>query len=184
MGGKFYDPLVGRDLLFGILFGLLYCLLIAALEFTSVHLGETPPGDFSLDNLLGARSAVGLIPGHLYYTLTSAPGFFFMIFLLRAALLWTVAKALPTDHPYLYAIFFILVYGIIVVILMRFGLFALAVTIYFIDTTNQELLTTDIFSWYGFNSLLMLALIAGFAYLGFRMALGKRKLVDEALLQN
>ena len=195
LGGKFYDPLVGRDLLFGILFGLLYCLLIAALEFTSIHLGEAPSGDYSLDNLLGARSVVGLILGHLYYTLTSAPGFFFMIFLLRVVLrkqwlaasafvlFWTVAKALPTDHPYLYGMFYMLVYGIIVVILMRFGLFALAVTIYFIDTTNQELLTTDVFSWYGFSSLLMLALIAGFAYLGFRMALGKRKLMDESLLQ-
>ncbi len=196
LSGKFYDPLVGRDLLFGILFGLLYCLLIVALEFTSVHLGEAPPGDFTLDNLLGARAVAGLILGHLFNTLTTAPGFFFMIFLLRVALrkqwlaasafvlFWTVAKSLPTDHPYLYGIFFALIFGIVVVILMRFGLFALAVTIYFIDTTNNELFTTDVFSWYGASSLVMLALIVGLAYLGFRMALGKRKLVDETLLQN
>jgi hypothetical protein len=76
------------------------------------------------------------------------------------------------------------IYGLIVTIMLRFGLFALVVTVFLIDWVNQTLLTDDLGSWYGLSSLVVLLLIGGLTAYGFWTSLGSRKLLDEAALGN
>jgi hypothetical protein len=133
------------------------------------------------------------ILNHIYSSLTTGPGFFLMIFLLRAllrkqwlaaaafVLLWTIAKTPQNDAAvWLVAPFWIVIYGIIVVILMRFGLFALVVTLFLIDWVHQTLLTTDLGAWYAQSSIVTLVVLGGMALYGFWLSLGSRQLAGRS----
>jgi hypothetical protein len=189
LSGQFRDPMVGRDLLFGVLFGLAYCLF---LDGTNSY-DFSPDGNFTVSNLLGMRYIVYGILNHIYSSLTTGPGFFLMIFLLRAllrkqwlaaaafVLLWTIAKTPQNDAAvWLVAPFWIVIYGIIVVILMRFGLFALVVTLFLIDWVHQTLLTTDLGAWYAQSSIVTLVVLGGMALYGFWLSLGSRQLAGRS----
>src|SRR5580704_6204285 len=79
LGGRFRDPMVGRDLLFGTLFGVAYAVLI--LSFNLIDPG--PGRDLQAPNLMGGRAIVFGIMQHLFATLATSTQFFLMIFLLR-----------------------------------------------------------------------------------------------------
>jgi serine/threonine-protein kinase len=190
---RFNDPLVGRDLLFGVLFGMGYCLLIAAYEAWGIRLGDPPADDFSLSNLLGGRWVAWKILAVLLSAFTSGPAFFFVIFLLRALLrkLWLAAPAFVLLYSatkvigsggniFVNAAFWILIFSLVVVILIRFGLFATVVTLFVIDTLIQTLHTTDFTAWYGTSSLALLLLVGGMALYGFKLSLGGRSLLADA----
>jgi hypothetical protein len=192
LSGRFRDPLIGRDLLFAVLFGLAYCLLIVAFE----GLDHEPSGDFRLSNLLGGRMIAQGILSHVFSGLVSGPEFFLMIFLLRVVLrkqwlaaaafvaIWTLVQ-LPQNGgvAWVRGLFFILIYSLIVIILLRFGLFALVVTVFLIDWINQTLLTADFSAWYGLSSLVVLLLIGAMTAYGFWTSLGGRSLLAEAVLE-
>jgi serine/threonine-protein kinase len=192
MDRRFNDPLVGRDLMLGVLFGMGYCLVIAGYEAAAVHFGDAPSTDFSYSNLLGGRWVAWKILAVLLSALTSGPAFFFAIFLLRALLrkLWLAGAAfvaiysairiLNVGFNWLNLGFWVVIYSVIVVILIRFGLFATVITLFVIDTLIQTLLTTDFAAWYGTSSLLLLVVISGLALYGFKTALGGRSLVADA----
>jgi len=99
-------------------------------------------------------------------------------------IIWTLSKLPGNDHPWLAAPFYAIVYAILVIIMLRFGLFALAITTSLIDGINQALITTDIFAWYGVSSLAVLLIAGGMALVGFRMALGGRSLLNEKVLES
>jgi hypothetical protein len=191
LNGRFRDPLVGRDLLFGVAFGMAYCLLIAGYEAASLYAGEQPAGDFSESNLMGGRWILWKILAVLLDSFTSGPSFFFAIFLLRSLLrkqwlaavafvaLWSSVRILGGGNPLINAVFWVLIYSVIVIILMRFGLFSTVVTLFVIDVTVQLLGTTDFMSWYGTSSLVLLLIIAGLALYGFRISLGGQKLISD-----
>jgi serine/threonine-protein kinase len=193
LGGRFRDPMVGRDLLFSVLFGVAYCALIIAVE----SLDSEPSGDFRLSNLLGGRAIAVAILQHVFSGLLSGPEFFLMMFLLRVilrkqwlaaiafVLIWTVVQ-LPQNSGgsvLVRAAFFMLIYGLLVTILLRCGLFALVVTVFLIDWINQTLLTTDFSAWYGLSSLVVVIVLGSMTAYGFWTSLGSRKLFDEAALE-
>ena len=61
VAGKWSDPVVGRDLLFGALFGIVYALLIALYEYANLRSGAPIFGEFALENLNGFRGFASLI---------------------------------------------------------------------------------------------------------------------------
>ncbi len=194
LAGKIRDPMVGRDLLFSSLFGVLYCLLLAVFQYLSLRGGSNPAGQFTLDNLMGGRAVAGYFLRHVLWALGGGQTFLLLFFILRVVLRkeWLaavafvgilVASKMPgASDPLLTALVFVIVYGIIVVLLLRFGLLAVVLTAFVIDGTMSALFTRDVFAWYGLSSLVALAVVAGMALWGFRLALGRRKLIDDKVL--
>jgi hypothetical protein len=195
--GKLRDPLVGRDVLYSVLFGTLYSLFILAYDFWDMRTGSGfPSGDASLKVLLGLRGFSAVASRNLYYGLTNALQFFLMLFLLRALLRkpWVAAivlvaifvtiKAAPSDHggPVLW-MFWIAIYGILVFLMLRFCMFALIMTLFVINTSIQMYMTSDYTAWYGQSSLAILLVMSALALWGFRVSLGGRPLFSTAALE-
>ncbi|HLW76408.1 MAG TPA: hypothetical protein VKS01_05470, partial [Bryobacteraceae bacterium] len=121
--------------------------------------------------------------------------FFLMYFLLRVLLrkewitsilfvaIWSLLQMYSNGsaNP-LGAILFFVIFSLLVIILLRCGLFALVITIFLIDWIEQTFATTDLSAWYGASSLMLLLVVAAMAGYGFWISLGGRKLIDEATL--
>src|SRR5204863_250400 len=86
LAGRWRDPLVGRDVLFGILLGLVYALLFQSYFFVNLLRGAPPEAMFGAANLNGARVIGWTIAGHLDAAVGGALFFFMVLFLLRTVL--------------------------------------------------------------------------------------------------
>jgi hypothetical protein len=88
VGGQFRDPLVGRDLLLGTLYGIALVLYETADHFVLPWLGKLPPVPEFLqpESLLGARFALGLLLRYVLVFVLYALFIFFLLFLLRSVL--------------------------------------------------------------------------------------------------
>lgn len=78
------------------------------------------------------------------------------------------------------AILLLAIWTTLVVVMLRFGLFATMCLVFLIDTPLQMLFTTDFSAWYGQSSWVIVALIAAAAVWGFRTSLGGRPLIPAA----
>ncbi len=190
--GRLRDPLVGRDLLFGVILGVVWILIFEALTALMMRLGGSP-GLFSTDYLLGGRAALGAwfinIPGSIQGTLL----FFFLIFVLRVILrkdwlaaiafvaIWVTLKTLGANYPWIEAPAMALLYGTAAIVLLRFGFVALAAGIFTTDLLLNVPLTVDFSAWYLTSTLLPLLSVAALAIFGFYTALGGRKLWQSDL---
>jgi len=175
LAGRWRDPLVGRDVLFAVLFGLLYLLVFQLFHLTLIKLGDPPEWGFGLRNLMGARGSGYVLVNHLSQAVGVGLAFLLLLFLLRAVLrsqwlaaagwvaIMTVVRSLQVPHPLISALFWILIWGIVVTIMLRFGLFALMLTICVLDTLAETLLTSDFSSWYGQSSLAIVVILIALA---------------------
>jgi hypothetical protein len=59
----------------------------------------------------------------------------------------------------------------------------MVITIFLIDWVNQTFATTDLGSWYGLSSLIVILVVATMAGYGFWTSLGGQKLIDDAALE-
>jgi hypothetical protein len=125
----------------------------------------------------------------------SSTEFFLMIFLLRVLVrkewiagalfvaLWSVLQTYSNGNSgWLSLLLFVLIFSLLVIILLRCGLFAMVVTIFLIDWVNQTFATMDLGSWSGLSSLVVILLVGAMAGYGFWTSLGSRKLIDETAL--
>jgi hypothetical protein len=87
------------------------------------------------------------------------------------------------SHLYL-AVLYTVVYILRVFTLLRFGFFALIVTVFVLDAMAGSFFTTDFSAWYGQSSLLVVILIGAMAIWGFRLATASRPLFTGAALEN
>jgi serine/threonine-protein kinase len=192
LSGRFRDPMVGRDLLFGTLFGVAYAVLI--LSFNLIDPG--PGRDFQATYLMGGRAIGFGLMQHLFSTVISSAEFFLMIFLLRVLVrkewiagvlfvaLWSVTQSYSNGNTgWLALLLFVLIFSLLVIILLRCGFFAMVITIFLIDWVNQTFATTDLGSWYGLSSLIVILVVATMAGYGFWTSLGGQKLIDDAALE-
>jgi hypothetical protein len=79
--------------------------------------------------------------------------------------------------------FWIAIYAILVFIMLRFGMFAMIVTMFVINSTVENYMTMDFGAWYGLSSAAVLLLLGGLALWGFRVSLGGRPLFSAAALE-
>jgi hypothetical protein len=133
---------------------------------------------------------------HLFATLATSTQFFLMIFLLRVLVrkewiagglfvaIWAVLQNYSNGNTgWLGFLLFALIFSLLVIILLRCGLFAMAITIFLIDWVNQTFATMDLGAWYGLSSLIVIVVVAAMAGYGFWTSLGGRKLIGEAALK-
>ena len=191
LNGGFRDPLVGRDLLFGVLLGLFWLLVFTIYGFFLIRLGDSP----RLANpefLQGTREAVALGLSAMIGSIRTTLVFFFLIVLLRAlvrnrwlgaaifVLLFTLTKVLGSEHPLIDAPVWVVIYGVAALAVVRFGLVALAIAVLTVDVLLNVPVTLDFSNWYVGRVLCVLLSVAAIAAWGFYTSLaGQRLWKDE-----
>jgi len=200
VAGKWSDPVVGRDLLFGTLFGIIYVLIVALYEYANLRSGAPVFGEFGLEHLNGFRVFAGRIAGLLFTEVGGSLTFLLTLFLVRAVFkkqwvvgtVWVVGwvavrflRANFIDSSALAittGVFWTLLFSLLVFIILRFGFFALVVATFVLDSLISSFLTTDFSAWYGLSSFAITIVVVAVALRGFRLSLGSRPLFSPAVL--
>jgi Protein kinase domain len=194
LAGGFRDPLVGRDVLAGCLWGALVAVLIRLAWFVPAWLGHLPPQPQSGPDweLLGARAIITHLSNSLDIAIFAAFSFLFVLFLFRALLRkeWAAAVAFVLFFTFFFNApafaardpFAVvqLVAGLIlnslsVFLLIRLGLLALVSCFFFqFGFLEKFPLTTQGSAWYAGISLAGILLMGAMAFYGFYTSLGGR----------
>ncbi len=200
VAGKWNDPLVGRDLLFGTLFGIVYVLAIALYEYANLRMGAPIFGQFGLEDLKGMRPFADHTAWLLFSEVGGSLILLLTLFLVRAvvrkqwvvAIVWVAGwvavrflRGNFIDSPELAittGAFWTVLFTVLVFIILRFGFFALVVATLVLDSLIGFFLTTDFSAWYGQTSLTIAIVITGIALWAFRLSLGSRRLFSPAAL--
>ncbi len=192
MSGRIRDPLVGRDVLLGVILGVSWCLIFQFMFLGLKRIGAEP--DFpSTDVLFGARAILGACLSHVATSVQATLIFFFLMFAFRVILrkpwlaalafvaFWTGIKSYGEHHLFLIATAYGAVYAIAAFFVLRFGFVALAVGIFTVDLLGSTPVTTDFSSWYIGGPIFVIVLLAAMAIWGCYTALAGQKLVKENL---
>ncbi len=187
LSGQLRDPLVGRDILFGVMLGIVWILIFEVRSIPLMRLGAAP-GFGQAEFLEGGRQALG---AWLLQAVTSVIGtlqFFFLLFGLKMLLrkewlaaiafvaIYALPKGLTSSHVAVELPTMILVYVVAVIIVFRFGLIPLAVAIFSINMAGELPFSSDFSAWYMTPSLLALLSILVLAAWGFYHSLGGQPL--------
>jgi hypothetical protein len=187
LSGRVRDPLVGRDVLTGLLAGIGLVLLLIARAEVSRQMGliVKPLDQAYVLEALRPVSYVGLIVYFASDTLTFALAMLGLLLLLRvivrneraSVVLWVLTVstlnlgygAMPWDP-----LFAIALSAFAVAILLRFGLVSTTVMLLFTDLTTRLPVTLDTRAWYLPLSVFTLLLIGALGAYGFVVALAGR----------
>jgi tRNA A-37 threonylcarbamoyl transferase component Bud32 len=195
ISGQIRDPLLGRDILFGVAFGALWLVIEESSFIPLARLGAAP----SLGRgayLLGGRQALGQWLLQAPTSLLGTLQFFFLLLGLKLLVesvfrlvkvkvahsewiaavpfvaIWVVIQALQSTHPAVDVPRILLIYLLLVIVLLRFGLVPLAVGVYTVDMLANVPFSADFSAWYATTSLLTLISVAVLAGWGFYHSLG------------
>ncbi len=194
MAGQVRDPLVGRDVLYGVLLGVGWALIFSIFFVMRMRAGD-PPALGTTDYLLGARNAVGCWLWHLATSVQGTLVFFFLMFVLRVILrkpwlaalafvaLWTAIKTFGSHHVLIDVSTFAAVYAIAAFVVLRFGFIALALGMFTVDLLLNIPISTNFSSWYMGGSLFVLLTVIGLAVWGAYTALAGQKIWKENLFE-
>jgi serine/threonine-protein kinase len=189
LAGGFRDPLVGRDILIGCLGGV---VLVLIQSFGNLLYGirGTAALKVSTDlvTLSGGRFLAGEFLLLIADTLNKALGILFLIFLFRVLLRkqWLAAGLVIVMLAAMYATndpnpligwpVNIVFFGLMVFILMQFGLLAVAVALFVAIFVNQFPVNTDWSVWYAGEAAFTVLFTVALALFGFRTALAGQPL--------
>jgi serine/threonine-protein kinase len=207
LAGGFRDPLVGRDVLVGCLFGALLIVLSRVAWFVPSWLGDPPTQPLSGPQLqfLGVRAIIASISGGLIISLYGALAFLFVLFLFRvlfrkdwlAGIAFVLVSGFFLGLPVSFAggnqsTTAALVNGLTLMIfnaagvfmVIRFGLLAEAACLLFqLGFLENFPLTTQASAWYADISLVGILLMAAMAFYAFYISLGGRPVFGGAVLE-
>lgn len=201
LAGKWQDPLVGRDVLFGILMGVAYLILIMLYEYANLRAGIPVSGEFEVDLFNGFHLFAGAESNLLFMEVGGALMTFLTLFLARAVLKktwlfsgvfvlgWVGYRLLRQNFidsralAVITVIFWLLLIASFVFILLRLGFFAFVVAAFVLDSVINDYFTPDFTVWYGESSLAVIILVSAIALIGFRLSLGSRPLFSPSLLE-
>jgi len=194
IGGRFRDPLVGRDLLFGVLVGFSWVFTFVLGSFFLIRAGASPQFA-NAEFLEGVRESIALglvrVVGSIQTTLI----FFFLVVLLRVlvknrwvaaaifVLLFAAPKVLGSDHPLIETPIWLIIYGIAAFAVVRFGLIVLAMAVLTVDVLLNVPITLDFSNWYAARSLCVVLSFVVIAAWGFYTSLGGQRLWKEDLFE-
>jgi predicted Ser/Thr protein kinase len=188
LSGRLRDPLVGRDLLSGVLLGLLWALVVQGFVLVGVHSMGSPPPLGNMEYLLGGRQIAGAWLGELLNSISSTLVFFLALFLLRVLLKrrWLAALAfvtvfatpliLASRHPGLAGPMFVAIYTIAAVAVVRSGLVTLAAGILTANILSTVPVTANVSSWYVGSSVFAYSTVLALSLWGFYTSLAGQRL--------
>jgi hypothetical protein len=195
ISGQWRDPVVGRDILFGAAFGTLWILIFETAFIPLARIGASPPLSASA-YLLGGRSALGQVLLQVPFSIFGTLQFFFLLLGLKvvveflfkllgvkflraewiAAVLFVVIfvgmRSLQSTHLAVDIPVIFLIYSVLVLIVLRFGLVPLAVGAFTVDMLGNVPFTADFSAWYATTTLLALLSVVALAGWGFYHSLG------------
>lgn len=190
LAGKFTDPLVGRDLLIGILFGLCFTLL-EKLPYLIVF--QQPFAGVALSDLLGMRFGVAYLLQSTSGAVFGALAITFLLTLLRGLLRrdWLAGAVvvliigLPAflSGSQSYAIYQVILVSLVVLAFIRFGQLTLAASFSIFFSLNSLPFTTNLSAWYAGTSLFVMFLVTALAGYAFYTSLGGQKVFKGKLLE-
>jgi hypothetical protein len=181
LAGRWRDPLVGRDVLYGAVLGVLFCDIYGIRYHLEALLGA-PPANLSTEYLGSARVAFGTWLWHIPNSIASTLLIFLILFLLRVllrktwlaaiafVLLFTALKSVSSPYPALEWPMQAILYALVAVTL-RFGLVSLLVAICIADQALNIPVTLNPSAWYFTSATVVLATIAALSLWGFHTAL-------------
>jgi Protein kinase domain len=188
--GQVRDPLVGRDILLGLLLGVIWIVVFKAERLMMMHMGAAPQL-FSTDYLVSTRRGLGMwvaqFPGAILATLE----FFFLFLGLKIVLkkewlatlafvaIFTSLKTLGSNFIAVEAPFAAVVYLIAAVTIYRFGLVSLVCAIFTVDLLVNVPFTADFSAWYVGISIFALLSVTALAVWGFHYSLGSEHLWER-----
>lgn len=199
LAGGFRDPLVGRDVLAGCLWGAFANALGILVWFVPSWLGYPPLRPLSGSDWLfpeGARATLAFVSNNLIFgTLLFPLAALFLLFLFRAllrkewaaSLAWVLFIAVffaAGSQYFLLALVQTLIFGVVTVFLLRrLGLLWLVVASSFGGLLSNFPLTTQMSSWYAGIGLAGIVLMAAIAFYGFYTSLGGRPVFGGGVLE-
>src|SRR5208337_2618623 len=197
LAGQFRDPLVGSNVLMGVALGVAgACLLETLRHFAEGWFGRLPPRPImtSLKPLLGARGMIAQLLETFPIELGLALALFFLFVLLRlllrkdwvAAMVWvlifTATNALSGKHPVVDAVHAAVFFGIVILVLKRFGLFCPMVLFTTYDVLHYFVHSIQLSHWYAAPTILGVLVVLALAVYGFRVSLAGRPIFSGAAL--
>jgi predicted Ser/Thr protein kinase len=197
VSGRYRDPVVGREILFGVAAGALIALYIFSHALVQIAMGLAPLPAWSggsVAALLGTRAVASVLLSGVPRAVISPFQVLFVVVLLKALVrrTWLVlaltcviifpvainglfsGEQLALDVPYT-------VVGILLVtgVLLRFGLVALCVTFYVFESLNALPVTGDFSTAYATASTWLLFGVAALGAYGFYASRGDEPLVGR-----
>ena len=136
LSGRWRDPLVGRDVLYGAVLGIFFCDIFVLRYHLEALLGA-PPASLSTDYLVNARSAISAWLWHVPGSISSTLLMFLLLFLFRVllrkswlaaigfVLLFTTLKSVSSNYPAVEWPLEAILYITVAFGALRFGLVAL-----------------------------------------------------------
>jgi len=191
--GKIRDPLVGRDVMIGVLLGVAWAFALGLTLMVKQRLGGAPTFGSS-DFMMGARSILGIWLWHLSTSIMAMLGFFFTLFVFRVIFrnpwlaacafvaFWSGLKLLNSHHFAIDVTTQIFIYALAAIIVVRYGFLSLAVGILVADLLLNVPISTHVSSWYFGATLFVLVSVLALSAYGFYVALAGQKLWKESLL--
>ena len=185
--GRLRDPLVGRDLLLGMLFGVVQSTLVWSGIAIARRFGSVEPIPLmpELAPLLASRFVVTSLISFLYSSITAALAFFILLFLLRLLLrkewlavvgflaISAAAGTIGQDLPVVAALMSLAAAAVAVTALLRFGLVVYAVSNFVgAALTVGFPLAVESSRWYSAPSFFVVAGLAAAAVYGYHLASG------------
>jgi serine/threonine-protein kinase len=203
IAGRWRDPVVGRDVLLGVVAAVAASCLHRLMYVWLTNIGTAPAGivplgggfGFVLDNLMGVRAATGGIPLSVLVALQNSLVEFFILFLCKvvlrkswlavaAALSISVATAVLSFTSVVSVVsraasadyaFIVFLSVVMMTLAMRLGFLALTVWVIVGQFVEHAMLTPDFGAWYGQSSLIAVIVVSAMALWAFRVSLGSRR---------
>lgn len=195
LAGRYRDPIVGRDILIGGLFGILAMVLIAARHFGPTFFGAAPPRPTAVADLtfLGLRYDLA----QLLTLLTTACLEPMVLMVLLVLLLELIRERFTTmlafyllvtgattfislqtgGSPLVDLAYHALLAAMVIFVLLRFGLLAVMFAIFFTQLLDNYPVTSNFEAWYGESTAFALLVAGSLAAYGYFAAMGGRRLI-------
>jgi serine/threonine-protein kinase len=194
LAGRLRDPLVGRDLLWGVLLGVIWSLTVGV-AFLFLKREGAQPQLAQTELMMGSREMLGLWLDKIIQSIIGTLQFFFLLFLLRVILrnrwlalvcfvgIFVAQNTLRSDHPQIIGPFWLVVYALAAGALTRFGLIVLATAIFTANVLLNLPYSLDFSRWYTPHTAMILVGFLAIAAWGFYTSLGGQKVWKDDIFE-
>jgi serine/threonine-protein kinase len=197
LAGDFRNPLVGRDILIGGIAGTGVMILSSTSEFVERAMGQ--PYDLSdvrVETFLGFRGLVATLSGSLMASMQMGLLLLFVLLLVYLIvrkeavtigvfwLLFFVGLSLAFANSYIEMAYILVVSGLLLFVMMRFGLFAFVMSHFFLLHSEFYPYTTDFSAWYADRAFFALLVSAGLGLYGFYTSLAGQPLFRAGIMRD